>query len=254
MNRALQFTLLGLALVVVVVSPGVAYTSMKTPAHRCSKGSMHVVYRGHHKCLGVATRKLIYYELARWQDTHPGQDVRAHSVVAARFRIPVNAVKVIVVEGLTKGWPLPTSRPVAGTYAGTTTQNAKVTFEVLPGGRALKDFFISTINLFCQPPDVVLFPESSSGFIPKKTVSIAADGAFVIAHRGGGSGQDYVTYQWETRVTGRFSGQGASGGLNFDLTRTIPGEPVATCSAPNATWTALPDGIHPAAERTHRRH
>ena len=244
MNRALRYTLLGLAVVVVVVSPGVAYTSMETPAHRCSKGSMHVVYRGHHTCLGVATRKLIYYELARWQDTHPGQDVRAYSVIAARFRIPVNAVKVIVVEGLTKGWPLPPSRAVAGAYAGTTTQSAKVTFEVLPGGRALKDFFISSIQLFCQPPEVVLFPESSSGFIPKEATSIAADGSFVLADKSyppSGRYEDEVTYQWETRVTGRFSGQGASGGLNFDLTRTIPGEPTATCTAPNVTWTALPD-------------
>ncbi len=241
MNRALRFTLLGLAVVVVVVSPGVAYTSMKTPAHRCSNGSMHVVYRGHHKCLGVATRKLIYYELAQWQDTHAGQDVRAYSVIAARFRIPVNAVKVIVVEGLTKGWPLPPSRPVAGTYAGTTTQNAKVTFEVLPGGRALKDFFISVIHLLCQPPDVVLFPESSNDFLPKKTVPIAADGSFVIATRLDKTPYDDVRYQSEIRVTGRFSGQGASGGLNFDLTRTIPGLPVATCTAPNVTWTALPD-------------
>jgi hypothetical protein len=130
---------------------------------------------------------------------------------------------------------------VAGTYAGTTTQNANVTFEVLPGGNALKDFFISSIQLFCQPPDVVLFPESSSGFVPKKKASIAADGAFVLANRSATAVSPYddVRYQWEIRVTGRFSGQGASGGLGFDLTRTIPGEPTATCTAPNVTWTAL---------------
>jgi hypothetical protein len=136
--------------------------------------------------------------------------------------------------------PPPPPPAVAGTYAGTTTQNAKVTFEVLPAGTALKDFLISSIQGFCQPPEVVLFPESSSGFIPKEA-SIAADGSFVLAdsYLPAVSPYDEVTYQWETRVTGRFSGQGASGGLKFDLTRTIPGEPTATCTVPNVTWTAV---------------
>ncbi len=134
--------------------------------------------------------------------------------------------------------PPPPPPAVAGKYAGTTTQNAKVTFEVLPGGTALKDFFISSVTLFCQPPDVVLFPESSNDFLPNKTASIAADGSFLITARADGTPYDDVRYQSETRVTGRFSGQGASGGFNLDLTRTIPGEPVATCTAPNVTWTA----------------
>ena len=241
MNRALRFTLLGFAVFVVVVLPGVAYTSMNMPAHRCSNGSMHVVYRGQHKCLGVATRKLIYYELAQWQDTHARQDVRAYSVIAARFRIPVSAVKVIVVEGLTKGWPLPPSRAVAGMYAGTTTQSAKVTFEVLPGGRALKDFFISSINLFCQPPSLVLYPETSDNWYLPRTASIASDGTFVLATRVNSTPYDDVRSEAEIRVTGRLSGQGASGGLNLDAKIEIPGEPIATCTAPNVTWTALPD-------------
>jgi V8-like Glu-specific endopeptidase len=136
--------------------------------------------------------------------------------------------------------PQPPPGPaVAGTYAGTTTQNAKVTFEVLPGGTALKDFFVSLIELFCQPPDVVLFPESSNDFLPKKTAPIAADGSFVIAIKADNTPYDDVRYQSEIRVTGRFSGQGASGELNLELTRTIPGEPVATCTTPNVTWTAL---------------
>lgn len=159
--------------------PGVASTSMQTPADRCPKGSMRVVYRSRHKCLGVATRKLIYYELARWQDTHPGQGARAYSVIAARFRIPVRAVKVIVVEGRRKSWPLPPSPPpraVPGTYAGRTSQSGNVTFDVLPGGTALKDFFIGPISLLCEPSDFGLYPETSDDYRLPKTASIAGNG------------------------------------------------------------------------------
>ncbi len=133
--------------------------------------------------------------------------------------------------------PLP-APAVAGTYGGTTTQNATVTFTVLPGGTALKDFLISSIDVSCQPPDFAFYPESSDDWRLPTTASIAADGVFVLATTVDTTPYDDVRYQWEIRVTGRISGKGATGGLKLDFTITIPRALTATCNAPNVTWTA----------------
>jgi hypothetical protein len=49
----------------------------------------------------------IFWELVRYQDTHPGQDLRAYVVVAKRWRIRVAMAKTIGIEGATKNWPMP---------------------------------------------------------------------------------------------------------------------------------------------------
>jgi hypothetical protein len=118
---------------------------------------------------------------------------------------------------------------VAGTYAGTTTQNATVTFVVLPGGTALKDFLVGSIDLSCQPPDFVHYSETSDNWRLPTKASIAPDGVFVLATTVDTTPYDDVRFQWEIRVTGRFSGQGATGGLELDLTITIPRTLSATC-------------------------
>jgi hypothetical protein len=94
-------------LVTTVVMAGQGLAAPQAPSKRCAKGQMHAIYKGVHKCLGLALRKRIYWELAHYQDTHPGQDKHAYYVIAARFRIPVRAVQLIAVEGATKSWPLP---------------------------------------------------------------------------------------------------------------------------------------------------
>jgi hypothetical protein len=89
-------------------SPAVASAA---PARTCPRTYLHTIYHGVHKCLSVALRKRIYYELAHYHDTHPGSDKNAYYVIANRFRISVATVQKIVVEGDKKHWPLP---PVPG--------------------------------------------------------------------------------------------------------------------------------------------
>lgn len=75
--------------------------------HRCQAASMHVIYKKQHRCLNLGTRKLIYQELAHYQDIHPGQDLKAYVVVAKRWRVPEKAAWKIAYEGASKNWPLP---------------------------------------------------------------------------------------------------------------------------------------------------
>jgi hypothetical protein len=87
-------------------------TALGAADHRCKRGSMHTIYKGQHRCLDLALRKLIYRELVHWQDTHPGQDFRAYVVIGRRFLVPVNAAYKIAAGGSAKIWPLPKcSRP-----------------------------------------------------------------------------------------------------------------------------------------------
>jgi len=84
-----------------------AHAAPAVETHTCPRTYLHTIYRGKHKCLSVALRKRIYYELVRYQDTHPGQDERAYYVIARRFRIPVGTARKIAIEGSLKVWPLP---------------------------------------------------------------------------------------------------------------------------------------------------
>lgn len=101
--RPLVFGLL--ASLVIVTTQASASSGAST--HTCPTRSLHTIYRGVHKCLSVPLRKRIYFDLVRYQDTHPGQDERAYYVIARRFRIPVTTTRKIAIEGSIKMWPLP---------------------------------------------------------------------------------------------------------------------------------------------------
>jgi hypothetical protein len=75
----------------------------------CPAGSQPAVYVGQTKCVTLAARKRIYWELVHYQDTHPGQDEHAYVVIAKRWRISLEAVQRIAVDGSVKMWPLPPS-------------------------------------------------------------------------------------------------------------------------------------------------
>ena len=93
---------------VLLTSPAAASAA---PARTCPRTYLHTIYHGVHKCLSIALRKRIYFELAHYHDTHPGSDKSADSAIANRFRISVTTVQKIAVEGDKKKWPLP---PVPG--------------------------------------------------------------------------------------------------------------------------------------------
>lgn len=191
----------------------------------CS-GSSHAIF-----IVRPGTVRLKAVAAARWKFTMWSRVCRPRTepLCVLQVRLPTRVGVTFV--------PLPPPA-VAGTYAGTTTQNAAVTFTVLPGGTALKDFLISSIDVSCQPPDFAFYSESSDDWRLPTTASIAADGVFVLATTVDTTAYDDVRYQWEIRVTGRFLGRHATGGLNLDFTITIPRALTATCNAPNVTWTA----------------
>jgi hypothetical protein len=83
-------------------------TTTGRPSSTCPKGSLHTVYKGKHKCLGLSLRKRIYGGLARVRDRGISGS-RAYEVTAARFRVSISAVKAISREGSLKGWALPPS-------------------------------------------------------------------------------------------------------------------------------------------------
>ena len=72
-----------------------------------------------------------------------------------------------------------------------------------------------------------------------KTASINADGTFGINAHIDETTQDNVHWVWDVGVTGRFTGQSASGTLTVNMAITVPGFPVnIVCNAPNVSWTA----------------
>jgi hypothetical protein len=95
---------------VVLVAAALASLSPRAsavPANACPRGAKQVIYHGQQKCLSAAQRKLIYWQLVRYQDTHPGHDTEAYYVIARRWRIPVAATRLIAVEGSVHMWPTP---------------------------------------------------------------------------------------------------------------------------------------------------
>ncbi len=131
--------------------------------------------------------------------------------------------------------PPPPPPAVAGLYAGTTSQNEKVTFDVLSGGTSLKDFKLSDVNLSCQPPDLVSVNVPGTT-LAKEPVTIKPDGTFVIDFSQSGVIEG-TSFTQTVKVTGSFSGTTASGKFEENLSVDL-GSIVISCTAPNVTWTA----------------
>jgi hypothetical protein len=131
--------------------------------------------------------------------------------------------------------PPPPPPAVAGKYAGTTSQNEMVTFEVLAGGTSLKDFRLSDVNRSCQPPDLVS-ANAPGTTLAKEPVTIKSDRTFVIELSESGVIVG-IPYADNIKVTGSFSGTTAAGkyeqGFSVDL-----GLIVISCTAANVTWNA----------------
>jgi hypothetical protein len=115
-----------------------------------------------------------------------------------------------------------------------TSQNERVTFEVLPGGTQLRDLFINSINLSCQPPNIVSIYGGTNYYNLPSIVPIF-DRAFVSSAVGLAG-----TNEYDIRIAGRFSGTAATGTVTDTLripVSWLPGGYVV-CTAPNVTWTA----------------
>lgn len=94
------------AIAFFLVAVGFASSAAKTPTFVCAKGSLHTIYGGKHKCLGLALRKQIYAALAQARDRGTSGS-RAYGVVATRFRVSVGAVKTTARESARKSWAAP---------------------------------------------------------------------------------------------------------------------------------------------------
>jgi len=128
--------------------------------------------------------------------------------------------------------PPPPPAVTAGKYAGVTSQNERISFEVLPGGTQLRDLFINSINLSCQPPNIVSI-YGGTNFYNLPSIVPIIDLAFRSSAVGLAG-----TNEYDIRIDGRFSGTTATGTV-VDTLRIpvsfIPGGYVV-CTAPNVTW------------------
>ncbi len=94
------------AIAFFLVAVGFASSAAKTPSFVCAKGSLHTIYGGKHKCLGLALRKQIYAALAQARDRGIS-GTRAYGVVATRFRVSAGAVKTTARECARRSWSPP---------------------------------------------------------------------------------------------------------------------------------------------------
>ena len=96
-----------------------------------------------------------------------------------------------------------------------------------------------SINLSCQPPNIVSFYGTSEDYELPKTATIAADGTFLNTVNVKETTEDDVEWEWGVRVKGTFSGQNVSGTVEVNMTINVPGFPIPIiCNAPNVTWNA----------------
>jgi hypothetical protein len=130
--------------------------------------------------------------------------------------------------------PPPPPPAVAGSYAGLSSQNERVTFDVLAAGPAVTKFRINSVNQSCQPPNLVsIFGPLDFG---TGTATVVADGTFGFTYVGPGTISGNPA-NFDIRANGKFTGTTAAGTARFDMTFTLSGINF-TCSSGNVTWTA----------------
>lgn len=122
-----------------------------------------------------------------------------------------------------------------GTFAGKSSQNEDVTFEVPAGGRGVTRFRINSLNQSCQPANEV----STFGALDfaDAVFPVAATGAFMASYKGPGkvAGHDA---QLDVRATGRVTGRSAAGVARFDMKFTDANGTAFTCSSGDVDWSA----------------
>ena len=103
---------------------------------------------------------------------------------------------------------------VAGRYEGLSSQNERVSFEVIADGPAVTRFRINSVNQSCQPPDQL----SISGPLEFATgaARVATARTFAYAYRGRARSAA-VPRTFDIAVSGTFSGQAATGTARVDM-------------------------------------
>jgi hypothetical protein len=162
----------------------------------------------------------------------PGRD---RVVVDARDRVSLDCE---LRGGSTKPPPPPPPPPPAqaGKYSGTTSQNERITFEVLGDGRTVAAFSIAFVNHSCTPSASLYGPLN----LGSTTIPIAADGSLALNTEFSGSVSGFVSFH-KLAVAGRFTGAIAAGTLKYDTTFSAQGVSY-TCTAGNVSWTASRTG------------
>jgi len=81
-------------------------TAGNAPTSVCPRGSLHTIYEGAHRCLGLTIRKRIYAALVRTRDRGIA-GAAAYRTASARFRLAVDSARRVDREGRARGWPIP---------------------------------------------------------------------------------------------------------------------------------------------------
>jgi hypothetical protein len=131
--------------------------------------------------------------------------------------------------------PPPTYVAKDGTYTGNTSQNEKISFQVVSGGSQLINVSLNGLNESCTPYGTAWY----TGWGLNGAVSINPDGSFAVNGTGDGSGDGY-TYHDVWSFGGQFSSSGtATGTIKSNLTFHFDNGSVFDCTAPNVTWSVL---------------
>jgi hypothetical protein len=123
-------------------------------------------------------------------------------------------------------------RAQPGHYAGTTSQNEQITFDVVSGGLQLANLYVSQVNENCTPAAYLY-----GGTLQVASWPISVDGSFTISWSGAGTvGPSASNFQ--ATIQGRFNGSIAAGTLRTSTSYTDSGGTYHTCGSDLVSWTA----------------
>jgi hypothetical protein len=129
-------------------------------------------------------------------------------------------------------------RPVpaeVGRYEGVSSQNERMTFEVVADGPSVTRFRINSVNQSCQPPDQLSISGPLEFATTPARIGTAKTFAYVYNGPGTVSG---ASATFAIAVNGLFKGQTASGTVRFDMKFTQEGTEFS-CTSGLVTWEAL---------------
>jgi Ca2+-binding RTX toxin-like protein len=131
--------------------------------------------------------------------------------------------------------PPPPSPPPAqdGHYLGATSQNERITFDVVGGGRTLTNFAITGVNQSCVPDRYYLYGAFSLG---SATISIAGDGTISGSSTFPGTVGPYAA-TYTITLTARFNSSISAGTFREDVAFSDAAG-LLRCTSGPVTWNA----------------
>jgi hypothetical protein len=127
--------------------------------------------------------------------------------------------------------PPPAPPTQVGNYVGTTSQNERITFDVVNSGRTVTNIKINAVNFSCDPRRYNLFGPFDGG---SSSATIRSDGTFSAEGTYPGTVGPYAA-TYAVAIAGRFSASIAAGTFKWDVTFNDGGGQL-NCTSGTVTW------------------